>query len=70
MVRENLSVDTSFEAFIYSENAVFSSLATASLWNLIFPYWVKWVLLYSLYGMALKTHIINFWLKYTLAVFP
>ena len=28
MVRENLSLDTSFEAFIYSENTVFSSLVT------------------------------------------
>ena len=28
MVRENLFVDTSFDAFIYSENAIFSSLVT------------------------------------------
>ena len=28
MVRENLSVDTSFDSFIYSENAIFSSLVT------------------------------------------
>ena len=28
MVRENLSLDTSFDAFIYSENATFSSLVT------------------------------------------
>ena len=28
MVRENLSVDTFFDAFIYSENAVLGSLVT------------------------------------------
>ena len=28
MVRENLSVNTSFDAFIYSENAIFSSLVS------------------------------------------
>ena len=28
MVRENLFVDTSFDAFIFSENAIFSSLVT------------------------------------------
>ena len=28
MVRENVSVNTSFDAFIYSENAIFSSLVT------------------------------------------
>ena len=28
MVRENVSLDTSSEAFIYSENTVFSSLVT------------------------------------------
>ena len=28
MVKKNLSVNTSFDAFVYSENAVFSSLVT------------------------------------------
>ena len=28
MTRENLSLDTSFDALIYSENAIFSSLVT------------------------------------------
>ena len=28
MVRETVSVNTSFDAFIYSENAIFSSLVT------------------------------------------
>ena len=50
MVRENLSVDASFDAFIYSENAIFSSLVTVLTLNpggfdmermkstIIFPY--------------------------------
>ena len=50
MVRENVSVNTSFDAFIHSENAIFSSLVTVLTLNpggfdmermkstIIFPY--------------------------------
>ena len=33
MVRENVSVNTSFDAFIYGENAIFSSLVTVLTLN-------------------------------------
>ena len=33
MVRENLGVDTSFDPFIYSENAIFNFLVTVSTYQ-------------------------------------
>ena len=82
MVRENVSVDTSFDAFILFTLLFFFQLFSHSTHfemekkknEIIFPYWIKWVLFYALYGMTFLTQIISnaitFWLKYTLAVFP
>ena len=50
-MRENFSVDTSFDAFIYSEKAIFSSLVLVLTlkWaeverkrnKYIYPHWIK-----------------------------
>ena len=81
-MRENLSVDTSFDAFIYSANAIFSSLVTVLTlkWREIKEEQDNFSLLNQVRTVVftlqdgLLTRIISnamtFWLKYTLAVFP